>query len=43
VLKQTRIIDKLIRLTQITMNITQAKVKIDNKLIGKSELNGGVK
>jgi lysozyme family protein len=35
--------DKLIRLTQMTMNITKAKVKICNKLSAKFEFNTGVK
>jgi sorting nexin-29 len=34
---------KLIRLTRMTMNTTQAKVKIDNKLSAKFEFNTGVK
>jgi hypothetical protein len=38
-----KIPDKLIRLTRMTMNTTQAKVKIDNKLSAKFEFNTGVK
>jgi hypothetical protein len=38
-----KILAKLIRLTQMTMNTTQAKVKIDNKLNAKFEFNTGVK
>jgi hypothetical protein len=38
-----KIPDKLIRLTRMAMNTTQAKVKIDNKLSVKFEFNTGVK
>jgi sorting nexin-29 len=38
-----KIPDKLIRLTRMTMNTTQAKVKTDNKLSAKFEFNTGVK
>jgi hypothetical protein len=38
-----KIPDKLIRLTQMTMNTTQAKVKIDKKLSVNFEFNTGVK
>jgi hypothetical protein len=38
-----KIPDKLIRLTRMTMNTTQAEVKIDNKLSAKFEFNTGVK
>jgi hypothetical protein len=34
-----KIPDELIRLTQMTMNITRAKVKINNKLSAKFEFN----
>jgi hypothetical protein len=42
-MKEMEISDKLIRVPQITMNITQAKIKIDNKLSTKFEFNAGVK
>jgi hypothetical protein len=42
-MKQMKITDKLIRLTRMTMNVTQAKVKIDNILSAKSEFNAGVR
>jgi hypothetical protein len=42
-MKQMEISDKLIRLTQMTMNITQAKIKVHNKLSTKFEFNAGVK
>jgi hypothetical protein len=35
--------DKLITLTRMTMNTTQAKVKFDNKLSAKFEFNTEVK
>jgi hypothetical protein len=38
-----KIPDKLIRLNQRTMNTTQSKVKIDNKLSAKFEFNTRVK
>jgi hypothetical protein len=43
VMEWMKIPDKLIRLTRMTMNTTQAKVKIDNKLSAKFEFNAGVK
>jgi hypothetical protein len=43
VMEWMKIPDKLIRLTRMTMNTTQAKVKIDNKLSAKFEFNTGVK
>jgi hypothetical protein len=43
VMKQMEIPDKLIRLTRTTMNITQAKIKIDNKLSTKFGFSAGVK
>jgi hypothetical protein len=42
-MKQIEIPDKLINLTQMTMNTTQAQMKIDNKLSTKFELNAAVK
>jgi hypothetical protein len=42
-MKQMEIPDKLIRLTWMTMNITQAKIKIHNKLSTKFEFNAVVK
>jgi hypothetical protein len=42
-MKQTKIADKLIRFTRMTMNTTQTKVKVDNKLSVKFEFNAGVK
>jgi hypothetical protein len=42
-MKQMKIPDKLIRLTQMTINTTQAKIKIDNKQTAKFEFNAGVK
>jgi hypothetical protein len=42
-MKQMEIPDKLIWLTRMTMNITQAKIKIYNKLHTKFEFNAGVK
>jgi hypothetical protein len=43
VMKQMEIPDKLIRLTRMTMNTTQAQIKILNKLSTKFEFNAGVK
>jgi hypothetical protein len=42
-MKQMEIQDKLIRLTRMTMNTTQATIKIDNKLSTQLEFNAGVK
>jgi hypothetical protein len=42
-MKQMKTRDKLIRLTQMTMSIKQAKVKLDIKLSEKFEFNAGVK
>jgi hypothetical protein len=42
-MKQMDIPDKLIRLTRMTMNITQANIKIDNKISIKFEFSAGVK
>jgi hypothetical protein len=42
-MKQMEISDKLIRLTRMTMHITQAKMKIDNKLRTKFEFSAAVK
>jgi hypothetical protein len=42
-MKQMEIPDKLIRLTRMTMNTKQTKIKIDNKLSTKFEFNAGVK
>jgi hypothetical protein len=42
-MKQMKIPDKLIGLTGMTMNVTQAKVKIDNKLSSKFEFSAEVK
>jgi hypothetical protein len=42
-LKQMEIPDKLIRLTRMTMNITQAKIKIGNTLSTKFVFNAAVK
>jgi sorting nexin-29 len=42
-MKRMEIPDKLIRLTRMTMNITQANIKIDNKISIKFEFNAGVK
>jgi hypothetical protein len=42
-MKQMKIPDKVIKPTQMTMNITQAKVKINNKLSAESEFNAGLK
>jgi hypothetical protein len=42
-MKWMKIPDKLIRLTRMTMNTTQAEVKIYNKLSAKFEFNIGVK
>jgi hypothetical protein len=42
-MKQMEISDKLIRLTLMTMNTTQAKIKIDNKLSTTFEFNAVVK
>jgi hypothetical protein len=41
-MKQMKIPDKFIRLTQIIMNVTQAIVKTDNKLSATFEFNAGV-
>jgi hypothetical protein len=41
--KEMQISDKLITLTRMTMNITQAKIKINNNLSTKFEFNVGVK
>jgi hypothetical protein len=40
-MKQMKIPDKLIGLTGMTMNVTQANVKIYNKLSAKFEFNAG--
>jgi hypothetical protein len=40
-MEQMKIPDKLIRLTRMAMNITQAKVKINNKLSAKFKFNAG--
>jgi hypothetical protein len=41
-MEQMKIPDKLITLIQMIMNVTQAKVGIDNQLSAKFEFNAGV-